>query len=78
MNLEIVYPELKDMKSNEIFVEWAYLIRTTGVEKLHIKTIIPKKELKAFTKALKLEHNLKVDPEDPNKNEVIELVTIEK
>lgn len=77
MNFEIQYPELKDMKPNEIFIEWAYIIKSKNVIKIHIKRVIPKKEKTIFVKALKLEYNV-VRNDDPSLDEIIELITIEK
>lgn len=63
MNPEVKYPELKEMKSNEVFVEWAYAVKnnehkaTSEVLKIQLCRIIPKAELKAFVKALRLEYN---------------------
>jgi len=77
MNLEILYPELKNMKSNEIFIEWAFIVKTKNIIKIHIKKVIPKKEKTIFVKALKLEYNV-VRNDDPALDEVVELTTIEK
>ena len=84
MNPEIIYPELKDMKSSEIFIEWAYIIRDFSVDqKIHVRRIILKKEQNAFIKAMKMEYKVgKPDEFDKNgdldKFERLELVTIEK
>ena len=77
MNLEILYPELKNMKSNEIFIEWAFIVKTKNIIKIHIRKVIPKKEKTIFVKALKLEYNV-VRNDDPALDEVVELTTIEK
>jgi len=77
MNLEIQYPELKNMKSNEIFIEWAYIVKSKNVIKIHVRKVIPKKEKTIFVKALKLEYNV-VRSDDSSLDEVVELVTIEK
>lgn len=66
MNPEIMYPELKEMKNDEIFVEWAYVIRPSGVLKLHVATMIQKKAKDTFVRALKQKYG----------EEEIELVTI--
>jgi len=78
MNPEMQYPELKNMKENEMFVEWVYIVKPMGVLKLYIKKIIPKKERNAFVKALKVEYGVKEDPDDPTRSGVIELATITK
>ena len=84
MNLEIQYPELKTMKSSEIFIEWAYIVENfVLVNKIHVRRIIPKKEKTIFVKALKLEYGVSPSPdvyEDGYlvKFKRVELVTIEK
>jgi|WetSurSiteA1Bulk_404760.scaffolds.fasta_scaffold315718_2 hypothetical protein len=73
MNPEIQYPEIKEMKNDEIFIEWAYIIRSKrngGNLNLHTKTIIKKQSYRAFVKALEQEY--KVEQED------VELVTISR
>lgn len=77
MNLEIQYPELKDMKFNEIFVEWVYVIKSKNIIKIHTKKVIPKKEISIFVKAFKLEYNI-VRNDDPALDELVELITIER
>ena len=77
MNLEIQYPELKTMKPSEIFIEWAYIVKSNNVIKIHVRKVIPKKEKIIFVKALKLEYNV-VRSDDSSFDEVVELVTIEK
>jgi hypothetical protein len=76
MTLEGQYPELKDMKDSEMFIEWAYIVKTSGVTKLPIKRIFPKKERNAFVKVLELVHDVKKYIDDPSKDENVELVTI--
>ena len=65
------------MKSNEIFIEWAFIVKTKNIIKIHIRKVIPKKEKTIFVKALKLEYNV-VRNDDPALDEVVELTTIEK
>lgn len=77
MNLEILYSELKDMKPDELFIEWAFIVKSKNIIKIHIKKVIPKKEKTIFVKALKLEYNV-VRNDDPALDEVVELTTIEK
>jgi hypothetical protein len=77
MNPEIQYPELKEMKSGEIFIEWAYIVRFTGILKLYLRKIISKKEQNTFIRALKTEYNVQ-SSENLIKDERVELVTIEK
>lgn len=69
MNPETMYPELKEMKDSEMFIEWAYITKPSGYLKIHIKTVINKKSRDIFVKALKQEHNV-VDDEE------IQLITI--
>ena len=84
MNPETLYPELKDMKSSEIFIELAYIVRDFKLEqKIHVRRIIPKTEQNAFIKALKLLYGVHKPDEldkdgDLYKFERVELVTIEK
>ena len=78
INPEEQYPELKTMRSSEMFIEWAYVVKKRGVTKLHIKQIIPKKERPVFIKLLKLEYNIAYDPYSPYDNEEVELITIFK
>ena len=82
MNPEILYPELKDMKSSEIFIEWAYIVKGFGlVEKIHLRKIIPKKEQNVLIKALKMEYGIdgkEYGEEGFKLFECINLVTIEK
>jgi hypothetical protein len=73
MNPETLYPEIKDMKDNEIFVERAkiviYITQTTDqLIRLPINKIILKKDKAEFVKDLKDKYNA-------NK---INLITIEK
>jgi hypothetical protein len=56
MNPETLYPELKEMKSSEIFIEWAYIVIGFKTIKIHIRRIINKKEKIIFVKALKQEY----------------------
>ena len=77
MNPEDKYPELKDMKPNEIFVEWAYIVKSKNIIKIHVRKVINKKEKTIFVKALKLEYNV-VRNDDPALDELVELTTIEK
>ena len=77
MSPEIQYPELKEMKDSEIFIEWAYIVKSKNVIKIHVKRVISKKEKTIFVKALKLEYNI-VRNDDPSLDEVVELITIEK
>jgi hypothetical protein len=73
MNPEIQYPEIKEMKDDEIFIEWAYIIRSKrngGDLKLHTKVLIKKLSRRTFVKALEQEY--KVEQED------VELVTISR
>ena len=77
MSPETQYPELKDMKPGEIFIEWAYIVKSKNVIKIHVKRIIPKKEKTIFVKALKLEYNV-VRDDNPALDENVELVTIER
>ena len=77
MNLEIKYPELKTMKSSEIFIEWALIVKPHNVIKIYVKKLISRKEKTIFVKALKLEYNV-VRNDDPALDEVVELTTIEK
>ena len=74
INLEVQYPELKDMKSLEIFIEWAYVVIGFKTIKIHIRKIIPKKEKTIFVKALKQEYI----PEYTEIFNYVDLVTIEK
>jgi hypothetical protein len=80
MNLETIYPELKEMKSSEIFIEWAYIVRDFKLDwKIHMRRIIPKAQQAVFIKSLKMVYNV----EDKEENglttfERINLVTIEK
>ena len=76
INPEFMYPELKTMKDSEMFVEWALIIKPSGLLKLYVKRIISKKERPAFIKALELEHNIKKDLEYYNHYNYIELITI--
>ena len=85
MNPETLYPELKDMKPSEIFIEWAYVVRDFNLEqKIKVRRIIPKTEQNTFVKALKLVYGIggKEDSYDSSgvleKFERVELVTIEK
>ena len=82
MNPEIFYPELKNMKSSEIFIQWAVIVRDFTVDKrIHIRRIIPKKEQNALIKALKQEYGVGKPDEldkDPDKFERVELITIER
>lgn len=63
MNPESKYPELKQMKPNEMFIEWAYIVcnwnhvRKTKVIKLQVCKIIPKKERNEFVKKLEEKYN---------------------
>jgi len=76
MNPETLYPELKEMKSSEIFIEWAYIVRGFKLDqKVYVKRVIPKKEINIFIKALKMEYGVEAGPD---KFECINLVTIEK
>ena len=68
MNPELQYPEIKDMNKDEVFVEWAYIIKPSGVTKLHTKVMVPKKTLNAFNKGLK----------ELYQADEVELVTISK
>jgi hypothetical protein len=85
MNPETLYPELKEMKSSEIFIEWAYIVKGFRlVEKIHVRRVIPRKEKNIFVKALKQEYGIRGEEyykdEDPNYClfESVNLVTIEK
>jgi hypothetical protein len=85
MNLEVQYPELKEMKKDELFIEWAYIVKEFNYIKVYVRKIIPKKEKNIFVKALKQEYGVKdsqfyIDKEYPENNlfECINLVTIEK
>jgi hypothetical protein len=83
VDLEVLYPELKTMKSSEIFIEWAYIVKGFGMpHKIHLRRIIPKREQNAMIKALKLVYNVKgaeyYKDEDVKLFECINLVTIEK
>ena len=77
MNPETLYPELKEMKSSEIFVEWAYIVKEFGYTKVFVRRIIPKKETPMLIKALRMEYCPAVDPENP-KFSAVNLVTIEQ
>jgi len=77
MNPEIMYPELKDIKNSEILVEWAYIVRPKRVTKIFVRRVIPKKERNIFVKALEMEYEV-IDNDLPDKDEYIELVTIQK
>lgn len=73
MNPEILYPEIKEMKSDEVFIEWAFVLRSKkhgGDLKLHTKVLIKANAKRAFVKALEQEYN--VDQEH------VELVTISR
>jgi hypothetical protein len=74
MNLETMYPELIEMKKDEIFIEWAYIVKEFNYIKVYVKKIIPKKEKNIFVKALKVEYNVHND----ETFECVNLVTIEK
>ena len=74
MNLETQYPELKEMKKDELFIEWAYIVKEFHYTKVYVRKIIPKKEKSIFIKALKLEYDLHND----ETFECVNLVTIEK
>ena len=78
MSPETQYPELKDMKSSEIFIEWAFIVKKDRLIKLYLKKIIPKKEMMIFRKALRSEYNLYTDPDNKHNNEIIDMITIEK
>ena len=78
MNPEIMYPELKTMKSDELFIEWAYIVKTKNVIKIHVKKLIPKKEKTIFVKALILEYNVVRDRDNWALDEFVHLTTIEK
>jgi hypothetical protein len=69
MNPEILYPEIKEMKNDEIFIEWAYIVKDE-VQKIHMKTIIKKQSYRAFVKVLEEKYNVG--------QEAIELVTISR
>jgi hypothetical protein len=76
VDLEVLYPELKTMKASEIFIEWAYVVKGFGMpQKIHLRRIIPKKELPAFNKALKMVYGVDSLSES---FERINLTTIEK
>jgi hypothetical protein len=77
MNIEKLYPELKDMKANEIFIDWAFIVKSKNIIKIHVRKVILKKEKIIFVKALKLEYNV-VRNDDPALDEVVELTTIER
>jgi hypothetical protein len=73
MNPDILYPEIKGMKSDETFIEWAYILRSKkngGDLKIHTKVLIKTQAKRAFVKALEQEYN--VDQEH------VELVTISR
>jgi hypothetical protein len=74
MNIEVQYPELINMKKDELFVEWAYIVKEFRYIKVYIRKIIPKKERNIFKKALELEYDVHND----ETFECINLVTIEK
>jgi hypothetical protein len=85
MNPETLYPELKEMKSSEIFIEWAYIVKGFGlVEKIHVRRVIPKKQQGIFIKALKEQYGIQQDksyfddPEAGKLFECVNLVTIER
>jgi hypothetical protein len=84
MNPETLYPELKEMKASEIFIEWAYIVRDFKLDqKIHVRRVIPRTEQNAFVKALKLIYGVsKPDELDKEgyleKFERVELVTIER
>jgi hypothetical protein len=65
MNPETQYPELKDMKLTEVFIEWAIMVEDFNVvRKIHVRRIIPKKEQNMLIKALKQEYNFKDKPDE--------------
>ena len=78
MNLEIKYPELKEMKPDELFVEWAYISKNDEVvRKVFIGRVIKEVERPALTRALKFIYDVKLD-KDNNRFEYVDFITIEK
>jgi hypothetical protein len=65
MNPETLYPELKDMNSSEIFVEWAVFVEDFSVvRKIHVRRVIPKKEQNILIKALRQEYDFEITPDE--------------
>jgi hypothetical protein len=50
MTHESIYPELKTMKSSEVFIEWVTIMNKKGkiLKKMKVLQIISKKELTVF------------------------------
>lgn len=78
--MEEKYSELKTMKKDEIFVEWAYgVINFTTVFKLPVKRIMLKSEIAEFKKALRKVYNIPYYYSKPDETfTAINLITIEK
>jgi hypothetical protein len=51
--MEERYPELRNMKANELFIEWACIMQGTHAVKLNLKRIIKKKDKDSLARELK-------------------------